>query len=27
MNAGNDFGTLTNTQSPREIQFGLKFTF
>jgi hypothetical protein len=27
MNAGTDFGTLTNTQSPREIQFGLKFTF
>jgi hypothetical protein len=27
MNAGNDFGTLLNTQSSREIQFGLKFTF
>jgi hypothetical protein len=26
-NAGNDFGTLLNTQSSREIQLGFKFTF
>ena len=27
LNAGNDFGTLLNTQSSREIQLGIKFTF